>query len=89
MSRSDHSLSIAAPHSGSLDGLQKGALALAASQDWRLALPFVAWGVAYGVMLWQIVPRLGRVAQEQADARSAMTGIAPMRLRAPVPCRWA
>ena len=51
-----------------------GALALAASQDWRLALPFVAWGVAYGVMLWQIVPRLGRVAQEQADARSAMTG---------------
>lgn len=30
MSRSDHSLSIAAPHSGSLDGLQKGALALAA-----------------------------------------------------------
>ena len=51
-----------------------GALVLAASQDWRLALPFVIWAIAYGVMLWQIVPRLGRVAQAQADARSAMTG---------------
>ncbi|MDP5309011.1 ABC transporter ATP-binding protein [Paracoccus spongiarum] len=51
-----------------------GALVLAASQDWRLALPFLAWAAAYGVMLWQIVPRLGRVAQQQADARSAMTG---------------
>jgi ATP-binding cassette subfamily B multidrug efflux pump len=51
-----------------------GALALAGSQDWRLAVPFALWAVAYAVMLWQIVPRLGRVAQEQADARSAMTG---------------
>ncbi|MCQ0968827.1 ABC transporter ATP-binding protein/permease (plasmid) [Paracoccus sp. TK19116] len=51
-----------------------GALVLAASQDWRLALPFAAWGIAYAVMLWQIVPRLGRVSQAQADARSAMTG---------------
>lgn len=51
-----------------------GALVLAASQDWRLALPFAAWAAAYAVMLWQIVPRLGRVAQDQADARSAMTG---------------
>ena len=51
-----------------------GALILAASQDWRLALPFLAWVAAYGIMLWQIVPRLGRVAQAQADARSGMTG---------------
>ena len=51
-----------------------GAIALAASQDWRLGLPFAIWGVAFGVMLWQIVPRLGRVAEEQADARSTMTG---------------
>ena len=51
-----------------------GALVLAATQDWLLALPFAAWAVAYGVMLWLIVPRLGRVAQAQADARSAMTG---------------
>ena len=51
-----------------------GALALAASQDWRLALPFLFWVAGYGVLLWQIVPRLGRVAEQQADARSAMTG---------------
>jgi len=51
-----------------------GAMVLAASQDWRLALPFVIWGAGYAVMLWQIVPRLGRVAQAQADARSQMTG---------------
>ncbi|MBT9384666.1 ABC transporter ATP-binding protein/permease [Pseudooceanicola sp. CBS1P-1] len=51
-----------------------GALVLAAHQDWRLALPFVVWAAAYCVMLGIIVPRLGRVAQAQADARSAMTG---------------
>lgn len=51
-----------------------GALVLAAQQDWRLAVPFALWAMLYGVMLWQIVPRLGRVAQAQADARSAMTG---------------
>ncbi|RMC37379.1 ABC transporter ATP-binding protein [Paracoccus alkanivorans] len=51
-----------------------GALTLAASQDWRLALPFLAWAIGYGVMLWLIVPRLGQVAKAQADARSAMTG---------------
>ncbi|NIZ09768.1 ABC transporter ATP-binding protein [Pseudooceanicola sp. HF7] len=51
-----------------------GAMVLAASQDWRLALPFLLWALAYAAMLWRIVPRLGRVAQDQADARSAMTG---------------
>ena len=51
-----------------------GAVVLAASQDWRLGLPFALWGLGFGVMLWQIVPRLGRVAQQQADARSTMTG---------------
>ncbi|RJL06894.1 ABC transporter ATP-binding protein [Paracoccus aestuarii] len=51
-----------------------GAMVLAASQDWRLALPFLAWALAYGALLWHIVPRLGRVAQAQADARSDMTG---------------
>ncbi|MFV0410411.1 MAG: ABC transporter ATP-binding protein [Paracoccus sp. (in: a-proteobacteria)] len=51
-----------------------GAVILAASQDWRLALPFIGWGLVYGILLWQIVPRLGRIAQEQADARSIMTG---------------
>ncbi|MDO5648470.1 ABC transporter ATP-binding protein [Paracoccus sp. (in: a-proteobacteria)] len=51
-----------------------GALVLAASQDWRLAMPFVVWAAAYGALLWVVVPRLGRVAEAQADARSAMTG---------------
>ncbi|MFD1797779.1 ABC transporter ATP-binding protein [Paracoccus aurantiacus] len=51
-----------------------GAVLLAASQDWRLGLPFALWGAGFGVLLWYIVPRLGRVAQEQADARSTMTG---------------
>ena len=51
-----------------------GALVLAGSQDWRLALPFLAWLLLYGALLCWIVPRLGRIAQAQADARSAMTG---------------
>ncbi|ATX67810.1 ABC transporter ATP-binding protein [Roseinatronobacter bogoriensis] len=51
-----------------------GTLWLAATQDARLALPFVAWSVAYGALLWVIVPRLGRVSQQQADARAQMTG---------------
>ena len=51
-----------------------GTLWLAATQDARLALPFVLWSVAYGALLWVIVPRLGRVSQQQADARAQMTG---------------
>ena len=51
-----------------------GAVWLAASQDWRLALPFAAWGLGYGVLLWVLIPRLGRAAEAQAGARAAMTG---------------
>ncbi|TQM93152.1 ABC transporter ATP-binding protein [Roseinatronobacter monicus] len=51
-----------------------GTLWLAATQDARLALPFLLWSFAYGALLWVIVPRLGRVSQEQADARANMTG---------------
>ena len=51
-----------------------GALTLAATQDIRLALPFALWALAYGAMLVIIVPRLGRVAQAQANARADMTG---------------
>ena len=51
-----------------------GALALAASQDWRLALPFAAWGLGYGVLLWVLIPKLGRAAEAQAGARAEMTG---------------
>ncbi len=51
-----------------------GALYLAAVQDWRLAAPFALWAVAYGALLSYIIPRLGDVAEEQADARADMTG---------------
>ncbi|NCQ25790.1 MAG: ABC transporter ATP-binding protein, partial [Roseovarius sp.] len=51
-----------------------GALTLAAAQDIRLALPFALWALAYGSLLLVIVPRLGRVAQQQARARADMTG---------------
>jgi len=40
---------------------------------WML-MPFVAWLAAYVATLCFFVPRLARVAQHQADARSLMTG---------------
>ncbi len=51
-----------------------GAMLLAASADWRLAIPFAVWLTAYIFLLRYYVPRLGKVAQKQADARSMMTG---------------
>ena len=51
-----------------------GTLVLAGTQDIRLAAPFAIWAIAYGSLLGVIVPRLGRVAQEQAHARADMTG---------------
>ncbi|MFU0507106.1 ABC transporter ATP-binding protein [Pseudaminobacter sp. NGMCC 1.201702] len=51
-----------------------GVLFIVGSADWRLAMPLLVWLAAYLVMLRYFVPRLGRVSQEQADARSLMTG---------------
>ena len=51
-----------------------GAIALAAMSDWRLAVPFLIWFLIYLGLLFYFVPRLGKVAQKQADARSLMTG---------------
>ena len=51
-----------------------GAVVLAATSDWRLAVPFVVWLAAYILLLRHFVPRLGKVAEMQADARSLMTG---------------
>jgi ATP-binding cassette subfamily B multidrug efflux pump len=48
--------------------------AVVASFDSWLLVPFLGWMIAYGLALWYFVPRLGRVAAEQADARSLMTG---------------
>jgi ATP-binding cassette, subfamily B, multidrug efflux pump len=49
-------------------------LAVLGHFDLRLLVPFVAWLAAYVAALCFFVPRLGRVAREQADARSLMTG---------------
>ena len=37
-------------------------------------MPFLAWVALYSASLYYFVPRLGRVARMQADARSLMTG---------------
>ncbi len=42
--------------------------------DAWLLLPFMAWLALYLLALWYFVPRMGRVAKAQADARSLMTG---------------
>jgi len=49
-------------------------IALAGGFDLRLMLPFIAWLMLYALAMLHFVPRLGRVGQEQADARSSMTG---------------
>jgi ATP-binding cassette subfamily B multidrug efflux pump len=51
-----------------------GMLFIVGSSDWRLALPLVGWMAAYIGLLSYFIPRLGKVAEEQADARSMMTG---------------
>ncbi len=49
-------------------------VALVGSADPRLALPLLLWLAIYACLLWYFVPRLGKVAETQADARSVMTG---------------
>lgn len=49
-------------------------IVLAGSFDARLMLPFVVWVLQFGAAMGFFVPRLGKVGQEQADARSLMTG---------------
>ena len=49
-------------------------VAVVGEMDAWLMLPFAGWLVAYGFTLRYFVPRLGRVARAQADARSLMTG---------------
>ncbi|HTV67802.1 MAG TPA: ABC transporter ATP-binding protein [Rhizobiaceae bacterium] len=51
-----------------------GMLFIVGSSDWLLAAPLVVWLACYIVLLYFFIPRLGRVAEEQADARSMMTG---------------
>jgi len=49
-------------------------IALAGGFALKLMLPFLAWIALFGVAMWYFVPRLGKVGQEQANARSSMTG---------------
>lgn len=51
-----------------------GTVVIIGAADWRLALPLIAWLGLYLVLLRYFVPRLGKVAADQADARSIMTG---------------
>ncbi|MDX9663915.1 ABC transporter ATP-binding protein [Pseudomonas sp. P5_152] len=49
-------------------------IALAGGFALKLMLPFVAWVVLFSLAMLYFVPRLGKVGQEQANARSMMTG---------------
>jgi ATP-binding cassette subfamily B multidrug efflux pump len=51
-----------------------GAVVLAAMSDLWLAVPFLVWLAAYVTLLWYFIPKLGKVSELQADARSLMTG---------------
>jgi ATP-binding cassette subfamily B multidrug efflux pump len=51
-----------------------GAVILAASSDWRFAIPFLVWLVFYIALMRYFIPRMGKISQAQADARSLMTG---------------
>jgi len=51
-----------------------GAMVLVASFSIWMMLPFVVWLVLYVAMLRFFLPRLKKIAQNQADARSEMTG---------------
>ncbi len=51
-----------------------GAMLLVATFEFWLMLPFLVWLCLYGMILKRILPRLHKVAEEQADARSTMTG---------------
>lgn len=49
-------------------------VALVFASNWRLAIPLVVWLVLYVIILRIMLPKLKKVSQKQADARSVMTG---------------
>jgi len=49
-------------------------VAVVGSLDRWILLPFLGWLVLYVAALFYFVPRLGKVARQQADARSLMVG---------------
>ena len=50
------------------------AVASFVANDWRLAIPMVLWIVLYGFVMRHFVPQLGRLAENQAEMRSLVTG---------------
>ncbi|MBU1174687.1 MAG: ABC transporter ATP-binding protein/permease [Alphaproteobacteria bacterium] len=50
------------------------ALVMAFAVDIWLAVPFVVWLVLYIAVMSYVVPRMSRISEAQADARSMMTG---------------
>jgi ATP-binding cassette subfamily B multidrug efflux pump len=50
------------------------ALVLLTAADWRLAVPLMVWIVSYVAAGTYFMPRLARLSEAQAEARSVMTG---------------
>jgi ATP-binding cassette subfamily B multidrug efflux pump len=50
------------------------ALVLLTAADWRLAVPLMVWIVSYVAAGIYFMPRLARLSEAQAEARSVMTG---------------
>jgi ATP-binding cassette subfamily B multidrug efflux pump len=50
------------------------AVVLLAAADWRLAIPLMVWIVSYIAAGAYFMPRLARLSEAQAEARSVMTG---------------
>ncbi|RCS25561.1 ABC transporter ATP-binding protein [Phyllobacterium salinisoli] len=51
-----------------------GTLIIAASANWRLMVPFAVWVIAYIGLLRFFIPKMRVISEEQANARSIMTG---------------
>jgi ATP-binding cassette subfamily B multidrug efflux pump len=51
-----------------------GAMIVLATFDFRLMAPLAAWGLAYGLMLRWMVPRLHGWARKSSEARSSLMG---------------
>ncbi|MCC5856169.1 MAG: ABC transporter ATP-binding protein [Idiomarina sp.] len=51
-----------------------GMFIIIGSADWRMTIPLTVWLIVYGLLMYYFVPRLGKVSEAQADARSIMTG---------------
>jgi len=49
-------------------------IVMVAKADYRLAIPMLVWLVIYTCIQYYFIPKLKKVAVEQADARSTMTG---------------